>query len=178
MIQINIWPFLWTHFTSLLCSFSKLKKSKVKMVECKAIYTEVHTAAKQSGYRYRLFFRFDSQTEIIAAYTVIFYEIKSKIWWYFNCLATNLSSNPEIQVINLCGTTETHFCLFGSKNSTKLYVLFLLGYQIFPILNLKSHHSPFNPNRFQCVSKETSSTALDQNNKNWFNLSCSFSVCL
>lgn len=50
------------------------------MVECKAIYTEVHTAAKQSGYRYRLFFRFDSQTEIIAAYTVIFYEIKSKIW--------------------------------------------------------------------------------------------------
>lgn len=49
-------------------------------MEFKALYTEVHTATKQSGYRYRLFFRFDSQTEMIAAYTVIFYEIKSKIW--------------------------------------------------------------------------------------------------
>lgn len=96
------------------------------MVECKAIYTEVHTAAKQSGYRYRLFFRFDSQTEIIAAYSVIFYEIKSKIWWYFNCLATNLSSeswNPSYQSVRYNWNTFLPF--WKQKLNKTIYFVFI-----------------------------------------------------
>lgn len=140
MIQINIWPFLWTHFTSLLCSFSKLKKSKVKIVECKAIYTEVHTAAKQSGYRYTLFFRFDSQTEIIAAYTVIFYEIKNKIWWYFNCLATNLSSefwNPSYQSVRYNWNT---FLLFWKQKLNKTICFVFIG--VSDLSHFKSEVTP------------------------------------